>query len=95
MRQFSSHQQAVAAAQEFLHDLQVERELSEEERVDEDLLGKVLREEDIEDFEVNLDDFDEVKPVQPGVANAVGRQEMSVKVKEISRRDLLRGRFSG
>jgi [NiFe] hydrogenase assembly HybE family chaperone len=93
MRQFASHDQAVRAAQDFLDDLEVERELTEEERVDEELLGRVLREEDVS-VEVNLDDFAEIEAVPRALPNAVGRQPGSVRVKEtLSRRDLLLGRF--
>jgi len=95
MRNFTSHEQAVAAAQEFLKDLFEERELSEEERIDEDLLGKVMRGEEVP--EVDLDDFDEIQPYEPsGMANTVGQQATQVKVKEkkISRRNLLRGNLS-
>ena len=91
MRNFTSHQQALSAAREFLDDLFNERKLSEEDRVDEELLGKVMRGEEVP--EGNLDDFDEVQPYQPsGMANAVGQQATQVKVeKKISRRNLLRG----
>jgi [NiFe] hydrogenase assembly HybE family chaperone len=92
MRQFSNHEQALKAAQDFLDDLGVERELTEEERVDEELLGKVLREEDIE---VNLDDFDVIQPIPRVAPSTMGNAQTGVKVeKKISRRNLLRGKFS-
>lgn len=93
MRNFTSHEQALLAAQESLDELFEERELSEEEKVDDDLLGKVMRGEDTP--EVNLDDFDEIRPYQPGgLSNTVGQQATQVKVeKKISRRNLLRGNF--
>ena len=119
MREFSSHEQAVKTAQEFLDDLQVERELTEEERVDEELLGKVLREEEIEvnldDFDVivtntelaafenaegvslraDLADFDVIEPIPRVAPTVMGTAETGVKVeKKISRRNLLRGKFS-
>ena len=89
MREFSCHEQAVSAAQAFLEDLKVERELTEEERVDEELLGKVLREEEIE---VDLDAFDEIKPMEGSIAAVVGEGESEDRIsKVISRRNLLRG----
>ena len=93
MRAFSCHEQALKAAQDFLDDLSVERELTEEELVDEELLGKVLREEEIE---VNLDDFDQIKPMAANDAALVNQKESTRAVKkEISRRDLLRGNLRG
>ena len=91
MREFSCHKQAVSAAQAFLDDLNVKRELSEEERVDEELLGKVLREEDVE---INLDDFAVIEPVQVDLQPENVRPELPVKGgKKISRRNFFRGNF--
>ncbi len=92
MREFASHAQAVAVAQAFLDGLMVERELTEEDLVDEELLGRVMRGE--ETPEVNLDDFAVIEPVDAGSMPARGQQETKVRVVEtLSRRDLLRGRF--
>lgn len=93
MRAFACHEQAVDSARAFLEDLFSERELSEEERIDEELLGRVLRDEDVS-AEVNLDDFAEVKPVQAMPGQGMLQQATGVRVKEkISRRDLLLGRY--
>lgn len=91
MREFSCHKQAVSAAQAFLGDLNVKRELSEEERVDEELLGKVLREEDVA---INLDDFAVIEPVLVDLQPENVRPELPVKGgKKISRRNFFRGNF--
>ena len=93
MRDFSSHEQALRVAQEFLDSLKVERELSEDEQVDEELLGRIMRGE--ETAEVNLDDFDVVAPMQAGPAPVRGQSGLKVKLqKKISRRNLLRGHLS-
>ena len=93
MREFRSHQQAVAAAQAFLDGLMVERELSEDERVNEELLGKVMRGE--ETPEIDLDDFAEIKPAEAGSIKQNDPQELTVKAaKKITRRNLLRGNIS-
>ena len=84
MRTFSSHEQALAAANKFLRELMVEREPNEEDLVDEELLGKIMRgeiepETNFSDFPV-VDDTDENNPSNTG---------------KFSRRDLLRGKFQG
>ncbi len=90
MRDFASHEQAVNAAQDFLDKLMVEKKLSEEDRVDEDLLGRVMRGE--ETPEIKLDDFNVSEPVIAGSAPVRGQSDMKVQVrKKLSRRDLLRG----
>jgi len=92
MREFASQQQAVSVAQSFLDALMVERELTEEERVDEDLLGRIMRGE--ETPEVNLDDFAVIEPVDVAASAVRGQPASKVRVAEtLSRRDLLRGRF--
>ena len=94
MRAFASHQQAVDAANCFIDELYSEHELSEEDRVDEDLLGRVLREEEIDDLPSDGDVPDVPPPAQTLGMSSVGQRQSGVKVREISRRDLLRGRFS-
>lgn len=90
MQSFASHEQALDTAQSFLDDLMVERDLTEEERVDEELLGRVLRGEAIP--EVN---FDAIDSAQTDQAPAEGQEETSVNAqKDISRRNLLRGQLS-
>ncbi len=92
MRDFASHEQAVTVAQEFLDSLMVEKELTEEDMVDEELLGRVMRGE--ETPEINLDDFAVIEPMAAGVAPVRGQSDMKVQVKDkLSRRDLLRGNF--
>ena len=93
MRDFASHDQAVTVAQEFLDKLKVETKLTEEDIVDEDLLGKVMRGE--ETPEINLDDFDVIEPVQVDLFPSRGQPDLKVNVeKKISRRNLLRGNLS-
>jgi len=90
MRDFASHNQAVSVAQNFLDSLMVEKELTEEERVDEELLGRVMRGE--ETPEINLDDFDVIEPMAAATTVVRGQGEEQVRVeKKISRRNLLRG----
>ncbi len=93
MREFINHDQAVIAAESFLDGLKEERELTEEELVDEDLLGKVMRGE--ETPELNLDDFDVIEPLQVDLFPKRGQHELKVNIeKKISRRNLLRGNLS-
>ena len=95
MRDFISHEQALVVAQNFLDDLMVDRALSEEERVDEDLLGRVMRGEDTSD--VNLDDFDTIQPMSAESQTAAGEAQIPVTLADnkISRRNLLRGKLRG
>ena len=92
MRDFSTHQQAVQVAQDFLEDLMREGSLAEDDRVDEDLLGRVMRGEDTSDFD--LSPFNEVPPMQ---ADSLTTQDelKPLEGREISRRDLLRGHLTG
>lgn len=93
MREFINHDQAVIAAQNFLDGLKVESPVTEEDLVDEDLLGKVMRGE--ETPELNLDDFDVIEPLQVDLFPKRGQPELNVKIeKKISRSDLLRGNLS-
>jgi len=90
MQNFASHEQALHAAQSFLDDLMVERDLTEEEQVDEELLGRVLRGEAIP--EVN---FDAIESAQADEIPDEGQREINVNAqKEVSRRNLLRGQLS-
>jgi [NiFe] hydrogenase assembly HybE family chaperone len=85
MREFSSHQQAVQVAQDFLDGLMEETEQTEEERVDEELLGRVMRGEATP--EIDMEQFDDINAVSVD-------SEVSVE-KNISRRNLLRGNLTG
>jgi len=60
MHEFSSQDHAVKVAQDFLNDLMVARDATVEELVDEDLLGRIMRGEEID---VNLDEFAVIEPV--------------------------------
>jgi len=88
MGEFVNQDHALAAAQGFLDTLMVEREPTEEERVDEELLGRIMRGE--ETPEVDLDGFATIEPT-PAAAEPP-RPEPKLK-SELSRRDLLRGSF--
>lgn len=61
MHEFTSQDHAVKVAQDFLHNLNVEREPTVEELVDEDLLGRIMRGEEID---VNLDEFAVIEPIK-------------------------------
>ena len=92
MREFRCHQQAVAAAQAFLDGLMVERELSEDELVDEELLGKVMRGE--ETPEIDLNDFAEIQTAETDLKIGHAGDELTSKpAKKITRRNILRGNF--
>ncbi|NNE63987.1 MAG: [NiFe]-hydrogenase assembly chaperone HybE, partial [Gammaproteobacteria bacterium] len=92
MREFRCHQQAVAAAQAFLDGLMEERELSEDERVNEELLGKVMRGE--ETPEIDLNDFAEIESAEADSKAQNIRDELTAKpAKKITRRNILRGNF--
>lgn len=93
MRNFISHEQAIRAAQGFLVALMVETEPTEEDLVDEELLGRIMRGE--ETPEVDLDDFAVIEATETTARSVRGQSEMKVRVKKknLSRRDLLRGNF--
>lgn len=94
MRDFSSHQQAVQVAQDFLDGLMVEKKLTQEDRVDEELLGRVMRGEDTSD--IDLSQFDELEPVRAESVTTLDQVEVQVTVdKKLSRRNLLRGNLAG
>ncbi|MEW8014924.1 MAG: [NiFe]-hydrogenase assembly chaperone HybE [Candidatus Sedimenticola endophacoides] len=89
MHEFLSQEHALAAARGFLDTLMVERERSEEERVDEALLGRILRGEETPEVELGAFDIAEQEPPAPCAA-AQGR----IKAR-LSRRGLLRGALVG
>ncbi len=90
MREFASHAQAVRVAEQFLDALMEEREPTEEDLVDEELLGRILRGE--EGLDVALDGFSEQGLSQAGAAPVRGLAEPGVRVeKTLSRRELLGG----
>ncbi len=90
MREFGNHAQALGVAQDFLDRLMQEKSPGEEELVDEELLGRVMRgevvpETDFPDFSM-LDDSvgDSITAVTP---------EPEANTGGLSRRDLLRGKL--
>ncbi len=94
MREFSTHQQAVQVAQDFLDGLMVERKPTEEDLVDEELLGRVMKGEDTSD--IDLSQFDEIEPVLAESPGNLKPADVQVTVeKKLSRRDLLRGNLAG
>jgi [NiFe] hydrogenase assembly HybE family chaperone len=93
MHEFINQDHAVAAAEGFLGTLMVETE-PEENPVDEELLGRIMRGE--ETPEVEMDGFTlsgSSETTSPPVMGA--NPALSQKPVSMSRRDLLRGNFSG
>ncbi len=107
MREFNSQDQAVKVAQDFMNDIIVARDPTVEELVDEDLLGRIMRGEEID---VNLDEFAVIEPIkQPietqatsdikeAVVSSPVLTKTSAKTPQklsqaMSRRDLIRGKF--
>ena len=102
MREFSSQEHAVKVARDFMNDLIVEREPTVEELVDEDLLGRIMRGEEID---VNLDEFAVIEPIKqpiktqaPDIKETVVSGPVLTKTPQklsqvMSRRDLIRGKF--
>ncbi len=89
MRDFSTHQQAVQVAQDFLDGLMVETKPTEEDLVDEELLGRVMKGEDTSD--IDLSQFDEIEPVLAESSSDLNTADVQDTVgKKLSRRDLLR-----
>jgi [NiFe] hydrogenase assembly HybE family chaperone len=94
MNEFVNQDHALAVAQSFLDALMVESKPTEEDLVDEKLLGRIVRGE--ETPEVNLDDFavTVTEAVETAAVPVRGQPGMKVRVeKKLSRRDLLRGSF--
>lgn len=91
MREFSSHRHALRVAQKFLDALLVERKPTEDELVDEELLGKIMRGEVIP--ETNFEDFSAIDVD----ADSASADELTGTVKPakrgVSRRDLLSGKL--
>ncbi len=91
MSEFANQDHALAAAQSFLDTLMVETELAEDNVIDDELLGRIMRGE--ETPEVNLDDFAVIDATET-VTPVRGAPEIKLRVeKKLSRRDLLRGSF--
>lgn len=86
MHEFSSQDHAVKVAQDFLGGLLVKREPTAEELVDEDLLGRIMRGEEVK---VNLDEFATIEPIKP--AEKVSKVSMTTEQqpKQMTRRALL------
>jgi len=91
MNEFVNQDHALAAAQGFLDTLMVETKPAEEDPVDQDLLGRILRGEEIPDVNLDHHAIIEATDVTTPVREA---SEKKVQVGEkISRRELLRGSF--
>ena len=96
MREFTSQNHALAAAEAWLRDAMNPALDGQGDPIDEELLGKVLRGEETPEIDV-----DDLEPVAFGRSDEVaarpvrGLQETGVRVEEkgITRRDLLRGRI--
>jgi [NiFe] hydrogenase assembly HybE family chaperone len=87
MHEFVNQDHALAAAQSVLDTLMVESELSEEEKVDEELLGRILRGEETP----GLDGVASVEAAQPAPGKTEVLQPQGRLKEAMSRRDLLRG----
>jgi len=98
MHEFSSQTHALTVAQDFINALLVARDATVEELVDEDLLGRIMRGEDID---VNLDEFAALEPLaqpaaQPAEVSVIKDNRetfVSAPPRALSRRDLIRGKF--
>lgn len=91
MNKFSSHEHAVSTAQVFLDSLMIDSTASEEDLVDEELLGRILRGE--ETPRVNLDDFATIGPHDSSIPIKLVSDETHKLKKKLDRRSLLRGKF--
>ena len=91
MNEFANHEHAVRAAQSFIDDLLIVSEPSEEDLVNEDLLGRILRGE--ETPEVNLDDFATIEPHDSSIPTRLIADTKHQLKKTLDRRSLLRGKF--
>ena len=92
MNKFRSQQQAVNQAHNFMLELLQERELTAEEQVDEELLGKIMRGE--ETPEINLDDFETITPYEKQIPVVDVTKVKVPEKRKFDRRALLRGNFS-
>ncbi len=94
MNEFVNQDHALAAAQSFLDALMVVAGPTEEDLVDEELLGRIMRGE--ETPELNPDDFPVIDAAETTAAPVKEQPETKVRVeKGLSRRELLRGSFLG
>ncbi len=91
MNEFANHEHAVRVGQDFIEKLMTVPEQVEEDPVDENLLGRIMRGE--ETPEVNLDDFATIEP-HDGSKPVKGLSDTRKPLKgKLDRRALLRGRF--
>ncbi len=91
MQRFSNQQQAIQVANEFMTTLMTKQGEDASTPIDEELLGKVMRGEPTP--EIDLDNFEEIKPHKPAASLAKDAPIEKLKRSQISRRDLLRGRL--
>ncbi|MEA3290743.1 MAG: [NiFe]-hydrogenase assembly chaperone HybE, partial [Pseudomonadota bacterium] len=90
MRDFATQEHALAAARGFLETLIIDTVHPDEDPVDEELLGRIMRGE--ETSEADPGDYTSAGTTGIAVGPGGGRPEISVRVeKKMSRRDLLRG----
>ncbi len=92
MRQFLTQDQAVAAARQFLDGLMTEAREADTDPVDEELLGRILRGEEVPAIETAANDVDATQAHGTGVAAQPGAPAPAEKT--LSRRTLLRGGFA-
>ena len=92
MGEFRSHEQARNAALQFLDELMQERESDPEDRVDEELLGRVLRGEAT--AEIPLAELEAGITENAGAMPTRGAAQSGVKVQQVSRCNLLRGKIA-
>lgn len=91
MNKFANQGHAVSTAQSFIDKLMTDSSPTEEDPVDENLLGRILRGEKTP--EVNLDDFAAIEQYESSIPiKLVPDTKQSLK-KKFDRRALLRGNF--
>jgi [NiFe] hydrogenase assembly HybE family chaperone len=95
MREFTSQAHARAAAEAFLRDLMTPASPLDEDPVDDELLGRIMRGEDTP--EIDMDALDEGRLVEVESRPASRLEDIGVHLEErmVSRRDLLRGVLGG
>lgn len=94
MGEFMNQEHAVAAANSFLETLFIENKNADEDPLDEELLGRILRGE--EDNEVDLNEFARIEPSETLEVPPFEENRTSLKERieqPMSRRNLLRGKF--
>ena len=93
MNEFYSQDHAVTTAGEFIEKMMSDSSPAEEDPVNEELLGRIMRGE--ETPEVNLDDFATIEPHEDSIPIQVASEMKKPRRKTFDRRALLSGRFQG